>query len=319
LYSYGYRPKKNSHQAIQQAVRYANAGKQYVVDVDLRNFFDRVQHDYLMSLLSRKISDKMLLKLIRSYLESGILIDGVTSKRTEGTPQGSPLCPLLSNILLNELDQELERRGHAFVRYADDFSIYVKTKRSAYRVKQSVTRFIKRRLHLEVNQAKSGVRYAGHLELLGYKLYRSRRQQIELKVSERSWEEFKRRCKMLTRKSTPMSMTERTERLQALGRGWLTYFRLAHVSTRLKELDHWLGSRLRYCIWKSWKRLRTRIWRLKHLGLPLWKARKWGVTRLGGWRIVHTPILTTTLTNEYLQTQGFVPMLHLLTQVRRDV
>lgn len=307
-HSYGFRKGKNCHQAIHQAMEYVNSGQVYVVDIDLSKFFDRVNHDYLMSLLTKKIKDKYLLKLVRKYLQSGIMMDGVASKRTEGTPQGSPLSPLLSNILLNELDSELNKRGHKFIRYADDFSIYVKTKRSAHRVMRSVSNFLPDKLKLKVNTEKSAVRYAGHMELLGYGIYRMRNQKFGLKVSEKSWLKFKQKCKLISRKSRPYSLTERIEKLRSLGYGWVGYFRYANIKTRLYDLDRLLTSRLRYCIWKSWKRIRTRIRNLKRLGVPEPVAIKWGLNRSGGWHIVNSPILKTTITLERLRQRGFTPM-----------
>ncbi len=306
-FSYGFRKGKSAHQAIKQALGYANSGSRYVVDIDLSKFFDRVSHDFLMSILAKDIHDKTLLSLIRRYLQTGILLDGVTSKRTEGTPQGSPLSPLLSNILLNELDKELEKRKHRFVRYADDFSIYVKTKRSAHRVMKSINRFVENKLKLKVNKEKSAVRYVGHMELLGYGIYRTRSQNFGLKVTESNWQKFVRKCKAITRKSYPVSYDERVAKLKEYCSGWIGYFRYANIKTRLIGLDRLLGSRLRYCIWKSWKRIRTRIRNLIKLGLPEWLAIKWGFTRRCGWHVVQSPILQTTLTNERLQKRGFVP------------
>lgn len=307
-YSYGFRKGRNCHQAIKQALAYVNAGSHYVVDIDLSKFFDRVNHDHLMCLLAKTITDKTVLGLIRRYLQSGILIDGLASKRTEGTPQGSPLSPLLSNIVLNELDKELTKRGHRFVRYADDFSIYVRTKRSAHRVMQSITKFIEGKLKLKVNTEKSAVRYAGHMELLGYGIYRTRSQEFGLKVTDENWQKFVRKCKEITRKTKPYSLTERMQKLRELGYGWIGYFRYAGIKTRLEDLDRILTGRLRYCIWKSWKRLRTRIKNLKQLGVPIWLAIKWGLNRRGGWHIVNTPILKTTITMERLKLRGFIPM-----------
>lgn len=307
-YSYGFRKGKSAHQAIKQAIEYANTGSRYVVDIDLSKFFDRVNHDYLMSLIARKVEDKMLLKLIRRYLQSGIMVDGVSSKRTEGTPQGSPLSPLLSNILLNELDKELAKRNHRFVRYADDFSIYVRTKRSAQRVMRSISRFVESKLKLRINRIKSSVRYIGHMELLGYGIYRMRSQRFGLKVIDSNWRKFVNRCKQITRKSLPLSYDERVSKLKQLCYGWIGYFRYANIKTRLIALDRLLGSRLRYCIWKSWKRLRTRIRNLMKLGLPEWQAVKWGFTRRGGWHVVQSPILQTTITNARLRQRGFVPL-----------
>lgn len=309
--SFGFRKGKSAHQAINLALHYANTGSRYVVDIDLSKFFDRVNHDYLMSLLSKSIEDKQLLVLIRRYLQSGILMDGLSGKRTEGTPQGSPLSPLLSNILLDELDKELEKRNHRFVRYADDCSIYLNTKRAASRVMRSITGFVEKRLKLKVNQQKSAVRYIGHMELLGYGIYRMRNQKFGLKVTESNWQSFVRRCKSITRKSRPMSFDERVNKLRILCYGWIGYFRYANIQTRLEGLDRLLGSRLRYCIWKSWKRIRTRIRNLIKLGLPEWLAVKWGFTRRGGWHVVQSPILQTTLTNARLQQRGFLPTLNI--------
>ena len=260
-----------------------------------------------MGLLSKESQDKQLLRLIRRYLQSGILLDGLTSKRTEGTPQGSPLSPLLSNIILNELDKELHNRNHHFVRYADDFSVYLNTKRSAIRVMKSITKFVESKLKLKVNKEKSAVRYAGHMELLGYGIYRMRTQKFGLKVIESNWQKFVRKCKSITKKSHPLSFGERVDKLRSLCYGWIGYFRYANIKTRLIGLDRLLGSRLRYCIWKSWKRIRTRIRNLIKLGVPEWQAVKWGFTRKGGWHIVQSPILQTTLTNERLQNRGFIP------------
>lgn len=306
--SFGFRVGRNCHQAIHTALRYVNNGSRYVVDIDLKNFFDRVNHDQLMGLLANEITDKQLLRLIRRYLQSGILLGGITSKRTEGTPQGSPLSPLLSNIVLNQLDKELTRRGHKFVRYADDFSIYVGTKRSANRVMRSITGFIEVKLRLKVNKQKSAVRYAGHMELLGYGIYRMRNQQFGLKVIEENWQKFVRKCKEITRKTKPYSLDERFQKLKDLGQGWIAYFKFAGLKSRLADLDRILTGRIRYCIWKSWKRLRTRITNLKRLGVPEWLAIKWGLNRKGGWHIVNTPILKTTITLERLKSKGFLPM-----------
>ncbi len=307
-FSFGFRKGKSAHQAIKLALSYANTGSKYVVDIDLSKFFDRVNHDYLMGLLSKKIEDKQLLSLIRRYLQSGILLDGLVCKRTEGTPQGSPLSPLLSNIILNELDKELASRRHRFVRYADDFSIYVNTKHSAIRVMKSIIRFVEVKLKLKVNTEKSAVRYVGHMELLGYGIYRMRSQKFGLKVIEGNWQKFVRKCKSITKKSHPLSFQERIQKLRELCYGWIGYFRYANIKTRLTGLDRLLGSRLRYCIWKSWKRIRTRIRNLIKLGVPEWQAVKWGFTRRGGWHIVQSPILQTTITNERLQKRGFVPL-----------
>jgi group II intron reverse transcriptase/maturase len=307
-FSYGFRKGKNCHQAILQALEYVNTGSRYVVDIDLSKFFDRVNHDHLMGLLAKEIHDKALLRLIRRYLQAGIMLDGISCKRTEGTPQGSPLSPLLSNVVLNLLDQELSKRGHSFVRYADDFSIYVGTKRSAQRVMRSVTKFVEGKLKLKVNKQKSAVRYAGHMELLGYGIYRMRNQKFGLKVMESNWQKFVRKCKDITKKTKPYSLDERFHKLRELGYGWIGYFKFARIKTRLAKLDSLLMGRLRYCIWKSWKRLRTRIRNLRRMGVSLHDAINWGLTRKGGWHIANSPILQTTITNTRLIARGYLPM-----------
>lgn len=315
-YSYGFRKGKSAQQAVKQALDYANEGYTYVVDIDLSKFFDRVNHDLLMSLIAKKVTDKPLLKLIRRYLQAGIMIDGVVQNRTEGTPQGSPLSPLLSNILLNELDKELTARGHKFVRYADDFSIYVRSKTSAQRVMESIRKFIENKLKLKINEKKSSVRYVGHMELLGYGIYRTRQQQFALRVTDESWRKFVSKCKQITRKTKPYSFDERVKKLRELGYGWIAYFRYANIYGRLKRLDSWLGSRLRYCIFKTWKRIRTRIRNLAKLGVPKPLAIKWGLNRKGGWHLVHTPIFTTTITVERLKQRGFKPMTEIYLKYR---
>jgi group II intron reverse transcriptase/maturase len=307
-FSYGFRKGKNCHQAILQALEYVNTGSRYVVDIDLSKFFDRVNHDHLMGLLAKEIHDKALLRLIRRYLQAGIMLDGISCKRTEGTPQGSPLSPLLSNVVLNLLDQELSKRGHSFVRYADDFSIYVGTKRSAQRVMRSVTKFVEGKLKLKVNKQKSAVRYAGHMELLGYGIFRMRNQKFGLKVMESNWQKFVRKCKDITKKTKPYSLDERFHKLRELGYGWIGYFKFARIKTRLAKLDSLLMGRLRYCIWKSWKRLRTRIRNLRRMGVSLHDAINWGLTRKGGWHIANSPILQTTITNTRLIARGYLPM-----------
>lgn len=317
-FSYGFRKGKNAQQAVQKALEYVNTGFHYVVDIDLSKFFDRVNHDYLMSLIAKKIPDKELLRLLRRYLQSSILINGIKQEHKEGTAQGSPLSPLLSNILLNELDKELSARGHKFVRYADDFSIYVRTKTSAERVMKSIRKFIENKLHLKINEKKSSVRYAGHMELLGYGIYRTRKQTFALKVTESSWQSFKRKCKQITRKTKPFSFDYRVWKLKELGQGWISYFKYAGLKERLNRLDRWLGSRLRYCIFKTWKRIRTRIRNLKRLGVPLSLAIKWGLNRKGGWHLVHTPIFTTTITNERLKLRGFKPMSEIYSKLHKQ-
>ena len=236
-YSYGFRPGRNAQQAVQQAQLYINEGYQDIIDLDLKSFFDEVNHDLMMSLLRRKVKDRRVLKLLLRYLRSSIVIDGQEQPRCQGTPQGGPLSPLLSNILLNELDQELTQRGLRFVRYADDCSIFLQSRRAAYRVKGSVTGFIENRLRLKVNEGKTQICRPTRYELLGYGFVSSYRKgdkgKYNLRVSPKSLRRLKQKVKWLTRKSIPISLSERIARLNALMRGWVHYFKLAKTWTKL--------------------------------------------------------------------------------------
>jgi len=306
-YSYGFRPGKSAHDGVQQALSYINEGYDWVVDIDLKNFFDKVNHDYLMHLVSQRIFDKPLLKLIRRYLQSGVMCAGVVSPTRQGTPQGGPLSPLLSNILLDELDKELERRGHRFVRYADDCSIYVGSLRAGERVLASVTRFIEEKLKLQVNRRKSGVRKASDMRLLGYSFYHSKGG-YRLRVASKSLIRFKAKLRQITSKSWPVSMSQRLKRLTEACRGWVNYFKLADARSHLKQIDQWVRSRLRYCIWAQWKRVRTRYKALRKLGVNHRNAYIWANTRKGGWHTAHSYVLTGTITNARLRKKGYTSL-----------
>lgn len=302
--SFGFRPTRSAHDAVRQAQEYLNEGKRYVVDLDLEKFFDRVNHDILMSLLGRVIWDKGLLRLIGRYLRSGVMVDGVLSPTEEGTPQGGPLSPILSNILLNELDKELERRGHSFVRYADDCSIYVKSRRAGERVLSSVNKWLEEKLKLKVNESKSGVRTPQELTLLGFGFYYSK-DGVQLRIAPRSYERLKTKVRWLTRRNWPLSVPERLDRMKVYLRGWLHYFAPAKAKNPLGKLDEWIRSRLRMCIWKQWKVPKARIRNLEALGIPRWQAYQWGYTRRGYWRTAHSPILCRSLDNKRLQEMGY--------------
>jgi len=309
-YSYGFRPGRSAHDGIQQALSYINQGYDWVVDMDLKSFFDKVNHDYLMHLVSQRIKDKSLLKLIRRYLQSGVMEGGVVSPSRQGTPQGGPLSPLLSNILLDELDKELERRGHRFVRYADDCSIYVGSCRAGERVLASLTRFIEEELHLKVNRRKSGVRKASEMKLLGYSFYRSK-DGWRLRVASNSLFRFKATLREVTRKTWPASMDKRLERLTEVSRGWVNFFKFADARSHLRRLDQWVRSRLRYCIWTQWKRVRTRYKALRKLGASQRNAYIWANTRKGGWHTAHSYVLTGTITNARLHQKGYTSLVEL--------
>jgi len=271
-YSYGFRAKRNAHQAVSQAQSYINSDYQYIIDFDLKSFFDVVNQDYLMSLLYRKIKDKMLLKLIRKYLQSDLMLGGLTQQREKGTPQGSPLSPLLSNIILTELDNELEKRGLRFVRYADDFSIFVKSKRAAHRVKRNITEFVETKLHLKVNETKTKICRPIDYFMLGYGFVptykKGEKGKYNLRVSPESFKRLKQKVKGITRKTLPMTFSDRISKLNNLTRGWINYYRFANISGKLRNLDTWIRNRLRYCIWKHWKKPNKRMRSFIRMGIP---------------------------------------------------
>jgi len=257
--SYGFRPNRNAQQAVLKAQEYINSGYQHIVDIDLKNFFDEVDHCILLQLLYRKVKCPLTLRLIRKWLRAPILIDGKLVKRRKGVPQGSPLSPLLSNIMLNELDKEMERQGLRYVRYADDFSIYTKRKSEARKTGNSIYLFLKNKLKLPINREKSGIRRPVNFTILGFEFVptyvKGERGKYQLVVSEKGWKTLKQKLKTITRKTTPCTFDERIQRIKEVQRGWLGYYRIASIQVKLKDLDSWLRNRLRYCIWSaSWRR-----------------------------------------------------------------
>ena len=299
--SYGFRRKRNAHQALLKARQYVNEGYSHVVDIDMAKFFDRVNHDYLMNLLSERIKDKRTLKLIHLYLKAGAMMEGVNR---EGTPQGGPLSPILSNILLDKLDKELEKRGHRFVRYADDICLFVRSERSAKRVLQSVSSYIEQELKLEVNQAKSGVNCPRSTKLLGYGFY-DNNGEIRLKVHSSSIAKYKLKVREITSRSKPYAMYKRYEKLRQLNQGWMQYFKLNEAKSLFRELDKWVRSRIRQCYWKQWKLPKRRMEMLGKLGTSKGKAYEWSNTRKGYWRTSHSPILQIALNNSLLKREGY--------------
>lgn len=318
--SFGFRPNKNVQQAVLKAQGYINDGFQYIIDIDLKTFFDEVDHCYLLQLLYRKIKCRETLRLIRKWLRSPIQINGKLVKRRKGVPQGSPLSPLLSNIMLHELDMELERQGLRFVRYADDFSIYVKTKVTARKVGNNTFKFLKNKLRLSINRDKSGIRRPVQFTCLGFGFVptyvKGERGKYQLVVSEKSWGSLKQKLKTITRKTTPMSFDERIEKLGEVQRGWVNAFRMASIHGKLKELDGWLRNRLRYCIWHHWKKPERKRKNLIRLGIDPEHAYSWSRSRMGGWRIAQSPILGTTITIERLKKRGYVSLLELFNQLK---
>ena len=269
--SFGFRPNRSAQDAIKKSKEYINEGNKWVVDMDLEKFFDKVNHDILMERLSRKIKDKRVLKLIRKYLESGIMINGLRINNEEGTPQGGPLSPLLSNIMLDEVDKELEKRGHKFCRYADDCNIYVKSKKAGNRVLKSMTYLLENKLKLKVNKEKSKVDLVTRRKFLGYSFYFAKGG-VEIRIHEKSYERFKTKVREITNRNTGISMEMRLKKLNEVTMGWLNYFAVAKAKSRIIELEQWIRRRLRTCIWKQWKRVRTRYTNLKRLGVTAYKA-----------------------------------------------
>jgi RNA-directed DNA polymerase len=308
--SYGFRPNKNAHQAIKQATEYINEGYKVVVDIDLEKFFDRVNHDKLMHLVSNKVADKRVLKLIRRYLESGIMDKGVFEKSTEGTPQGGPLSPLLSNIMLDDLDKELERRGHRFCRYADDCNIYVRSKRSAERVMSGISQFIEEELQLKVNEAKSEVGNPKQRKFLGFSFYSKEKSKVGVRIHPKTIQRIKDKVRKLTSRSNATSIEQRIGKLSKLITGWTSYFRLANMKKHCQELDEWMRRRLRMCYWKDWKKISAKFSNLIKLGIDKGKAWEFANTRKGYWRIAGSPILQRTLTNAHFEKLGLITFSH---------
>ena len=319
-YSYGFRPNRNAHQALHQAQAYMQEGYTYVIDLDLAQFFDRVNHDKLMGLLRRKVKDQALLRQIRAFLEAGLVLEGNWEAREEGTPQGSPLSPILSNILLDELDKELQQRGHRFVRYADDCSIFLKSRRAAQRVLESITRFIEGKLKLKVNAEKTKIVRPTQFVLLGHTFTSSYRKgsknDYRLSIAKKSYERLKAKIKIITRKTRPVNLAVRIAELNQLCRGWVNYFQHATGYQKLKDIDGWVRNRLRYCIWKQWKHPKRRKRAFLQLGLSKRQAHMWAYSRKGGWRISCSPIMGQTVTEARLQQRGYQSLLDLYLKLK---
>lgn len=312
-HSYGFRPNRNAHQAVQQAQKNIHEGYDHIVDIDLKSFFDEVDHCILMQLLFSKVKCRLTLRLIRKWLRAPIVIKGKLVKRRKGVPQGSPLSPLLSNIMLHELDKELEKRGLRYVRYADDFSVYTKSKRTARKMGNSIYLFLKNKLKLPINREKSGIRRPVHFGLLGYRFVptytKGETGRYQLVVSEKGWKSLKQELKAVTKKTTPSTFDERIAKLKEIQRGWINYFRMASIQAKLKEIDGWLRNRLRYCIWEDWKKPERKRKNLIRLGIPVGQAFAWSRTRMGGWAVAQSPILVTTITLTRLIQHGYESML----------
>ncbi len=310
--SFGFRPKRSAHGAVKQAQRYIKQGCLFVVDMDLSKFFDRVQHDVLMSRVARKVRDKRMLKLIGRYLRAGVLVNGIVQPSHEGTMQGGPLSPLLANVLLDDLDKTLESRGLRFARYADDFQIYVKTHRSARRVFASVERFLTRKLKLVVNQRKSRIAKANGVEFLGFQFVGRRG---EIRVAAKNLAKFKVKVRSITKRNRGISMHRMIGELRQYLRGWIGYFGLAATKGIFASLDEWIRRRVRMCFWKQWRLPRTRIRKLKQLGVPHEVAVPHGTSRKAYWRLSKTLGGHMGMTRQWLLDQGLVFLRYLWSEL----
>ena len=301
-HSYGFRPGRSAHQAVKQAQEYVQAGYEWAVDIDLEKFFDRVNHDMLMARVARVVKDKRVLKLIRAYLNSGIMVNGVLLDTEEGTPQGGPLSPLLSNIMLDDLDKELEKRGHKFVRYADDCNIYVRTQRAGERVMESVKGFLEKKLKLKVNPKKSKVDRATRVKFLGFSFFR-RKGEVLIRIAKGSLERFREKLRRLTKRTRSGKLEEVIEEINRYMMGWIGYYRLANTPSVLERLDSWIRRRLRQMVWKRWKRGKTRYRELVKLSVPRERAGL-GAVGKSPWHMSKTPVINEALSNVYLRNSG---------------
>lgn len=303
--SHGFRPKRSAHGAAKQVRATIRRGYRYAADIDLSKFFDRVQHDILMSRVARRVQDKMLLRLIGRYLRAGVMVDGILQQTDLGTPQGGPASPLLANILLDDLDKELESRGLPFVRYADDFAIFAKSHRAAQRIMRSVTRYLTEQLRLAVNTEKSQVVACTEFEFLGFSFPKSRG---NINVARKSIRRFKDRIKELTSRSWGVSMEHRLNRLRSYLRGWMGYFGLANQLKLFAQLDGWIRRRIRMCYWKQWRRPKRRRLMLIRLGVPIRQAIRHARSRKSYWHMAKTIASGVGLTNAWLAEQGLLSL-----------
>ena len=312
--SHGFRPGHSAHQAVLKAQEYAQSGRRWAVDLDLERFFDRVNHDILMSRLARKIADKRVLGLIRRYLEAGTMVGGVVSPSVEGTPQGGPLSPLLSNVLLDDLDKELEQRGHAFIRYADDCNIYVRSKRAGERVMASITRYLEERLKLTVNAEKSAVDRPWNRKFLGYSMTSNK--QPRLKVASESIARLRAKLRELFRQGRGRNLSAFIESLGPVLRGWVNYFKLSEVKNCFEELDGWIRRKLRCILWRQWKRTYTRAKKLMQRGTDRDRALKSTTNGRGPWWNSGASHMNQAFPKKYFDRKGLVGLLEYLKQLQ---
>ena len=303
--SYGFREGCNAHQAVLEAQQYLEEGKEWIIELDLEKFFDRVNHDKLMGKLAKRITDKRTLGLIRSYLNSGIMEGGLISARTEGVPQGSPLSPLLSNIVLDDLDSELRRRGHSFVRYADDVSIYVRSEKAATRALETISSYITKELKLKVNGEKSKVSRPEQSTLLGFSFYR-KNGKWEIRIAPKSLKKIKGKMRAATSRKDPTKVAEKIKKMESVIVGWVNYFRIARAKTIMKKLDSMVRHRLRMGIWKQWKTPQARMKSLRKLGISKNRYYHWGKSSSSYCRIAKNQVMKQAVSNIVLQKAGYI-------------
>ena len=305
--SYGFRPNRSCHDAILKSKEIMNKGYKWVVDLDLEKFFDTVNQDLLISIIRKTVNEDKVVSLIRKYLQAGVLVNGVFENTEKGTPQGGNISPILSNIMLNELDKELEKRGLQFVRYADDCVIFTKSKKSAERVMESITKFIETKLRLKVNRAKSKVDKPWRIKYLGFSFYQSRGK-VEIRIHPKSIAKFKDKIREITSRSNAMSMEVRYEKMKQVIRGWVNYFKIANMKRIAQKLDEWIRRRIRMCYWKQWKKIKTKHDNLVKLGIENDKAWQFANTRKSYWRISNSLILAKSLNNNTLEKLGYISL-----------
>ena len=314
--SYGFRPGRRAHDAVRMARRYVEEGYKVVVDMDLEKFFDRVNHDKLMARVARKVGDRRVLRLIRRYLESGIMVEGVVVRTEEGTPQGGPLSPLLANIMLDDLDKELERRGHRFVRYADDCNIYVRSQRAGERVMASTRNFLRERLSLRVNEAKSAVDRPWKRKFLGFSMYQTKGE-TRIRLAPQSIERVREKIRVFTARSNGHGLKERIRAINSYLGGWVGYYALAETPSVFEKIEGWLRRRLRMCLLKQWKRSRTRLRELRALKLPEWVCLEFAMSRKGYWRMAGGP-LNRAMDTAYWRVQGLKSLAERYHEIRQS-
>lgn len=305
--SYGFRPNKSTQDAVLKAKEIMNNGYKWVVDLDLEKFFDTVNQDLLISIIRRTVNEDKVVSIIRKYLQAGVLVNGVFEKTEEGTPQGGNISPILSNIMLNELDKELEKRGLEFVRYADDCVIFTKSRKSAERVMENITRFIETKLRLKVNKNKSKVERPWRIKYLGFSFYQAKGK-VEIRIHPKSIAKFKDKIREITSRSNAMSMETRYMRLKQVIRGWVNYFKIANMEKVAQTLDKWIRRRIRMCYWKQWKKTKTKYDNLMRLGIGSSKAWEYANTRKSYWRISDTPFMHRALNNKRLERLGYLSL-----------